>query len=436
MNIWNRLQRYESENGAAPIAIIGAGYVAGGVVSMLAQTPGVRPAIIINRTVEKAVQAFIDVGYSESDIVVSDDASVLANAIDSGKPAVTQHYAVIKDLPVRALVEATGAMDYGTEAILYTLEQGIHVVSYNAEVDALLGWLFHDKARLHNVVYTIADGDQPGAIFRLKQQVEAMGFEVDTLLNCKRYMDTSQTPSSGAGFASRDATSNIMTTAFGDGTKMQVEQAVVANATGIEPSILGMHGIKSTQENILRDCAAKLPKGKQVDYTLGGDFGAGVAVIAHHPNGVSHKKALSLYKMGNGPDYFFFRPFHLVHLELPATMAQVLLDNEPLVSVDQPHVAEVIAMAKKDLSSGEKLDCIGGYTAYGLIESTRRSSEYLPVGLVEFATVTAGIAANAPISLDNVKLDHSRAVVKEWMQMRSSWSKAANIQMKAASGTE
>lgn len=421
MNTWKRLERYEQQNGMAAIAVSGAGYVAKGAVTMLEQTPGVRPAIIINRTTDHAVQAYLDLGVSRTDIVVSDSAAVLADAIKAGKPAVTTHYRVVKDLPVKAVIEATGAMDHGTETVLYALEHGIHVISYNAEADALLAWLFHDKARAHGVVYTIADGDQPGALFRLKQQVESMGFEVDTLLNCKRYMDTSQTPSSGADFASRDATSAIMTTAFGDGTKMQVEQAVVANATGMAPSVRGMHGIETTQEHVLRDSAARLPTGKHVEYTLGGDFGAGVAVIARHPHVDAHKKALMLYKMGDGPNYFFFRPFHLVHLELPATMAQVLIDGEALASVKQPHVAEVVAVAKRDLSAGEKLDCIGGFTAYGEIECSQRAAGYLPVGLVEFATMVDEVAVDQPIPLAGVQLDQSRTVVKEWTQLQSAW---------------
>ncbi len=421
MDSWTRLQAFERENGQIPIAIVGAGYVASGVVHVLEHTPGVRPAIIVNRTPAHAIKAFTDLGVNEDDIVISDDPGILAKAIARQRPAITHHYDVLSNLAIGAVVEATGALDYGTRAILASIEYGHHVVSYNAEVDALLGWLFHKKARENGVVYTIADGDQPGALFRIAQQVENMGFEVTTMLNCKRYLNTHQNPSSGADYAARDTTSSHMTTAFGDGTKMQVEQAVVANATGMPPSIRGMHGIETTQENVVRDCAAALPDGKYIDYTLGGDFGAGVAVIARHENVTLHKKALSLYKMGDGPDYFFFRPYHLVHLELPATLAQVLLDQTPLASVTEPHVAEVVAMAKTDLQDGQSLDCIGGYTAYGLIDTYERASGFLPIGLVEFATMTCDVAVDQAIPLASVALDHSKVVVKEWEKLRIEW---------------
>ncbi|NNK91318.1 MAG: hypothetical protein HKO87_02695 [Acidimicrobiia bacterium] len=121
--------------------------------------------------------------------------------------------------------------------------------------------------------------------------------------------------------------------------------------------------------------------------------------------------------MGDGPYYFFFRPFHLVHLEVPTTIAEVLLDADPLATVDGPHVSEVVAMAKRDLESGESLDCIGGFTAYGLVDTAEGAKGQLPVGLVEFATLEADVAVDRPIPLEAVRLDEDRTVVREWLAL-------------------
>lgn len=414
MGIWQRLQRRADSTGHAPIAVIGAGYVATGVVQAIAQSPGMRPSLIVNRDADRAVAALTQMGVARDDIVISDSVDVLATAIRSGSPAVTSHSSAIVDLPIDVVVEATGALDYGTESILAMLDAGKNVVSFNAECDALLGWLFHQRARANDVIYTIADGDQPGVLFRLQQQVEAMGFDVTASLNCKRHLDVHQNPETGAGYAARDTTSSHMTTAFGDGTKMQVEQAVVANATGLIPDKRGMHGIESTVATAAVDIAATLSAPGRVDFTLGGDFGAGVGILATHPNAELHEKAMRFYKMGDGPEYFFFRPYHLVHLEIPLTIAELLLDNEPLATVDAPHVAEVVAIAKKDLVVGEQLDCIGGFSAYGHIDTAERAAGYLPVGLVEYASTTAPVQQDEPIPLASVKLDTSRTVVREW----------------------
>lgn len=417
MGIWQRLQRRADSMGDAPVAIIGAGYVATGVVHAIAQSPGMQPSLIVNRNPDRAVAALTRMGISRDDIVVSDSVEDLAAAIRSGTPAVTTHSSAIVDLPIEVVVEATGALDYGTESILAMLDAGKHLVSFNAECDALLGWLFHQRARANDVIYTIADGDQPGVLFRLQQQVEAMGFNVTASLNCKRHLNVHQNPETGAGYAARDTTSSHMTTAFGDGTKMQVEQAVVANATGLIPDKRGMHGIESTVANAAVDIAATLSAPGRVDFTLGGDFGAGVGILASHPNGALHAQAMRFYKMGDGPEYFFFRPYHLVHLEVPLTVAELLLDNEPLVTVDAPHVAEVVAIAKKDLAVEEQLDCIGGFSAYGHIDTAEGAAGYLPVGLVEYASMTSAVAQDQPIPLASVRLDTSRRVVREWMAL-------------------
>ena len=417
MGIWNRLARRSEDSGDAPIAVVGAGYVGTGVVHSIAQSPGMNPSLVVNRNTERAVAALTDLGIATDDVVVSDSVDELASAIRAGQPAVTSHAGVVADLPIEVVVEATGALDYGTETILAMLDAGKHVVSFNAESDALLGWLFHERARSNDVIYTIADGDQPGVLFRLHQQVEAMGFEVTASLNCKRHLDVHQNPDTGAGYAARDTTSAHMTTSFGDGTKMQVEQAVVANATGLIPDVRGMHGIESTVATASVDIPAALSAPGRVDFTLGGDFGAGVGVIAQHPNHDLHEKAMRFYKMGDGPDYFFFRPYHLVHLEVPMTIAELLLDREPLVTIDEPHVAEVVAIAKKDLTSGEQLDCIGGFSAYGHIDTAENAKGFLPVGLVEYAKTTAAVPQDEAIPLSAVELDDSKTVVREWKQL-------------------
>ena len=417
MGIWQRLRQHEEQRGETPIAVVGAGYVGTGVVHSIAQSPGMRPAIIANRNIDRAVAALTKLGIDESEIVRSEDPAVLQAAITSGKPAVTTHASIVAQLPVSIVVEATGALDYGTETTLAMLDAGKHVVTFNAECDSLLGWHFHERARANGVIYTIADGDQPGVLFRLGQEVEAMGFSVSALLNCKRHLNVHQNPETGAGYAARDTTSSHMTTAFGDGTKMQVEQAVVANATGAIPDKRGMHGIESTVATASVDIPAVLSAPGRVDFTLGGDFGAGVGIIATHPNHELHQQALGFYKMGPGPEYFFFRPYHLVHLEIPLTIAELLLDNEPLATVDAPHVAEVIAIAKKDLSAGESLDCIGGFSAYGHIDTAKAAEGFVPVGLIEYAQMREPVSQDSPIPLDAVTLDETKTVVREWRRM-------------------
>ena len=436
MGLNSRLENLAKNKGDARVAIVGAGYVARGVLHMLKHTPAMAPGLIVNRSIDRALEALAELGVNQSDVTVSDDPVLLNKAISAGKFAVTQDYRALESVSIDVVIEATGAIDYGTQVILCALTASRHVVSYNAEVDSLLAWRFHRAADKYGVVYTIADGDQPGALLRLAEQVEAMGFEARAMINCKRHLNLHQNPNTGSAYSQRDTTSSRMTTAFGDGTKMQVEQAVVANATGMAPARRGMHGVKSTIDTLVQDTRSLWPETMPqqshvpdsqisngvVDYTLGGDFAAGVGIVARHPQGQLHAKAMSLYKMGDGPDYFFFRPYHLVHLELPLTMADILLHGEALARVDIPHVASIVAMAKKDLLPGEALDGIGGYCAYGLIDSYEAAREYLPMALSEYATLTKPVNKDQPVPLNSIKLDESKLVVQEWKALTALWT--------------
>ena len=371
-----------------------------------------RPALVVNRTLDRAVEAYRLSGQRPEDVVRSDDPGVLAQAIADRRPAVSPTADVIPALgQLDVVCEVTGAMDHGARVILAAMAAGAHVVSMNAEVDATLGWLLHDAARRHGVVYTVSDGDQPGVLLRHLEFVSGMGFRIIAAVNCKRNLDVHQDRAQSAAYARRDSTSLFMTTAMGDGTKMQVENAVVANCTGLVPDVRGMHGVRTTLEHAARDIPAVLSRFGVVEYTLGGDFAAGVTVIGTSDEPEMTAPYMRYFKMGDGPHYSFFRPYHLVHLELPVTVAQVMLDRMALGEVTRP-VAEVVAVAKRDLRPGEPLDGIGGDCVYGHVDTVERAAGVLPVGLTDHARVTRHVARDQPVPLDAVELDEDAEIVR------------------------
>ncbi|HEX6008678.1 MAG TPA: NAD(P)-dependent oxidoreductase, partial [Actinomycetota bacterium] len=282
MGIWSRMERWAEDGNEATVAVVGAGFVGRGLVHRLERSPGMRPALIVNRTVARAVSAYDAARGGAERVVVSDDADELDDAIAARVPAVTASFDVIEDLQgIDVVVEATGAIDEGADVVLRALESGKHVVSMNAEVDATIGHLIHSVAASTGSIYTISDGDQPGVLLRHIEFVRGLGFEIAVALNCKRNLDVHQTPESGRAYAARDSTSELMTTAFGDGTKMNIENAVVANLTGLVPDRRGMHGVRTSLSTVVGDLLQVLSRTGVVDYTLGGDFAAGVGVIAH-----------------------------------------------------------------------------------------------------------------------------------------------------------
>ena len=412
MSTFHRLAALgEADNRVIP-AIVGAGFVGRGLVLHLARTPGVAPPLVANRTPGRAVRLLEGAGHDPRVITVSDDPSRLSQAVAEGRPAVTADARVIPEVAgVGLLIEATGAMDYGTEAIRTALHAGLDVISYNAEVDALLGHLLTAEANAHGAVYSIADGDQPGVLLRVLDEVRSLGLRAVAAMNCKRNLDVHQDPESSREYAARDNTSVAMTTAFGDGTKMHIENVVVANLTGLTPLPIGTPGVRTTLAEVAADVAGEgFPDGF-VHFTLGGDFGGGVLVLAGSDQPDFDTPYLRYGKLGDGPLFPFFRPYHLIHLEAPTTIADVTLDRTALGRRTPRPVAECVTIAKRDLEPGTVLDGIGGAACYGTSAAAGEAEGLLPIGLSNHARVVRAVGADRPVTLDDVEIDEHAALV-------------------------
>jgi predicted homoserine dehydrogenase-like protein len=400
-----------SDVGDVAVAVVGAGFMGRGLVYQLGVAPGMRAAIVVNRTAENGVRAFELAGFGREAVVVTEDADRATSAIEDSRPTVVPSPELLGDIhPIDVVVEATGALEYGARVVLGALAARKHVVSLNAELDATLGYLLHAEAVRHGAIYTISDGDQPGVLLRQIDFVAGLGLEVVAAVNCKRNLDVHQNPDDSRPYAERDGTSVAMTTAFGDGTKMQMENAVVANLTGLVPDRRGMHGIPTTLAHAVDDVVRALSRPGVVEYTLGGDFGGGVFVIGRTENPFVGSY-LRYAKIGDERDFLFFRPYHLMHFEVPRTIAQVVLDKRPIATPPGPPVAEAVAVAKRDLEPGERLDGIGGFACYGHVDTVRRAEGYLPIGLAQGAIVTRQVARDEAVPLDAVELDSASELV-------------------------
>jgi predicted homoserine dehydrogenase-like protein len=426
MTLLNRLAKRERAGRSIGVAVAGAGLIGRGIVRQVDLTPGMHTALIVNRTIDRAVEAFVLAGRNRSDVVASERADQLQAAIDDGLPAVTTSLQAIRDLEgIDAAVEVTGAVEYGAKMALCAIEGGKHVVMMNAETDATVGCALKQLADDAGVVYTNSDGDQPGVLMRLIDYVQGIGFEIVAAINCKGFMDVHATPETIRPWALKQNTSLPMTTAFTDGTKMNIENAVLCNATGLVPDKRGMHGIKTDMNTALQDCIRAFRKHGVVDYTLGGNFGGGVFVIGYGNDPVMIQPLMKYLKMGDGPYYMFYRPYHLCHMETPFTIAEAVLDHEPTIAPLGRAVVEVVAIAKRDLRPGDMLDGIGGHTAYGEIELAEKARGYLPIGLAERALVTRAISKGEPIPLNAVQLRDDSVL----LELRAQQEKIVRMQV-------
>jgi len=412
------LEERERTGRPLAVAVVGAGMMGKGLVEQLWRMPGLRPALVANRTRSRAAAAWGLVPRSGAPLS-SDDPEALERAILERRPTITGDLELAASLePIDVVMEATGNVEVGARVALAAIDARTHVASLNAELDATVGCLLQGIASQRGVVYSNADGDQPGVLVRQVEWARACGFEVRAAVNCKGYLDPEATPESMREWVRArgiPALSLGMVVGFTDGTKMNIENNVVANSTGLLPLRRGMSGVRTTLAEALEALAPLLAEGKPfVDYTLGGDFGRGVFVVGSRPAAPEGPPYLDYLGLGPGPDHLLHRAYHLCAVEAPLSAAEAALRGEPTIPLAPAPLAQTVAVAKRKLEPDRPLEGIGGRDVYGRLDSTERSSGLLPVGLADAATAIGPVAKGAAVALDSVELDGSRLAVRLW----------------------
>jgi predicted homoserine dehydrogenase-like protein len=408
------LQAREAEGRPIRVAMIGAGFMAKGLSNQIVHsTPGMRLVGIYNRHLDKAVAAY---KYVSEDFapVVADSQSALDAAIERSQPVVTEDAFLLARSPhVDVLVETTGSVEFGARLILEAFKHGKDVVLLNAEIDATIGPILQVYAKKHGVVLSACEGDEPGVQMNLYRWVKGLGLIPRVMGNIKGLQDPYRTPTTQKGFAEKWGQNPAMVTSFADGSKISFEQAIVANATGFVVQSRGMSRGQEYRDDVMKigqlyDIERVRELGGIIDYVVGTPL-TKVYCLAEHTD-PKQQHYLNLYKMGEGPLYSFFIPYHLVHFEVPNAIARAVLFRDSVAKPLGGPVVEVCAVAKRDLKAGEVLDDYGCYMTYGEAVNAGEMSaqQYLPEGLVEGCTLKHAIAKDAVLTYDDVELPRDR----------------------------
>lgn len=304
------------------------------------------------------------------------------------------------------IVECTGDVVYATQVISDVLESDIPVVTMNSEVQVTTGsWL------LRRGYLTEAEGDQPGSIASLAENAIDMGFEPVLYGNIKRFLNHEPTEAEMIYWSEKNGISIKQTTSFTDGTKLQIEQALVANGLGAEIFSGGMEGVEtdSLQEGADLICEkASLLNVPVSDYILSRKLPSGVFIAATHSQ--EQSPSLRYLKMGVGPYYVLLQPNHLCHLEIPKTLKRVVAGGKPLLTNSPMPRYGVVAVAKRDLEIGDKIGTgIGSFQARGMAVSMKTHRNAVPIGLLNDAVVAKQVQKNEIIDFSSVELPESLA---------------------------
>lgn len=387
------------------VGLVGAGFSASQIAHQIVTVvPGLRLVAIANRSIGRAEAAYARAGVSRPRRVT--DALGLTRAIAERAYAVTEDPAALWECPeVDVVVESTGTIEHGARVALESIRHGKHVVLVNAELDATLGPILRRYADAAGVVFTDTDGDEPGVAMNLLRHVRSLGLEPVVAGNLKGLYDPYRTPATQAEFARRHNQKPEAVTSFADGTKLSMELAVLGNATGFGVGKRGMYGPALAD---VYDAPAwfadRARTGGMVDFLQGARPGNGAFVLARTGDPV-RADYLRYLKMGDGPLYVFYIPFHLPQLEVPNTIARAALLGDAAVTPLATPTVDAVAIAKRDLRAGEMLDGIGGYCCYALLEDyrTARDGDLLPMGCAADCVVKHAIPRDTAIRYADVE---------------------------------
>ena len=409
----NALRAREEEGRPIRVGLIGSGFMAQGLTNQIVNSvPGMEVVAVYGRRLERAVEAFRYAG--RDDVVTAATQDELEDGVRAGRPVASDDPSLLcRSEHIDAIVDVTGAVDFGSRVALEAFQHGKHVIAMNAEIDATIGPILHVYARKHGVMFSACDGDEPGLQMNLVRWVQGLGLVPRVVGNVKGLQDPYRDPETQKDFAEKWGQNPAMVTSFADGSKISFEQTIVANATGFKVLSRGMsRGVAFDGSPLdlpsLYDVDEVRELGGIVDYTVG-PSAVKVFCLAEHLD-PKQRHYLSLYKMGEGPLYPFWIPYHLPHFEAPNAIARVVLLGDNLAPALDGPVVEVCAVAKRDLKADEVLDEYGMFMTYGEAVNVEEMSagQYLPEGLVEGCRLRRDVSQDEVLTYEDVELPPGR----------------------------
>ncbi|PBB93672.1 homoserine dehydrogenase [Mesorhizobium sp. WSM3864] len=413
------LQRAEKQ-GPITIGLAGAGQMGTDIVVQVALMPGMRIGAISEVRPQAAIDAALLAGHDRSDIVQTPNAPAIDRAIEAGKIAVTEDlHALAAAGRIDVIIDATGNPNIGTLFALEVMKNGKHIVMLNVEADITIGRFLKEEARKAGVVYTGAAGDEPACTLEIIGFAKSLGFNIVAAGKGKNNpLKFDAVPADYEKEAAERNMNARMLVEFVDGSKTAIEMVAIANATGLVPDVPGMHGPTATLEELAsvlcpREDGGVLHRKGVVDYSIGKGVAPGVFCIIETKHPRVLERMIDL-KVGRGPYFTIFRPYHLTSLEVPLSAARAVVykraDMEPL---DHP-VAEAVAVAKTSLGTGQSLGMIGenDYRGFAMTWEDARAKGALPLGLAERAKVVKPVKAGDFLTYENCVPDDSMVITQ------------------------
>jgi predicted homoserine dehydrogenase-like protein len=424
---------FVAQRGAITVGVVGFGHMGSSLFAQLNRMAGLHPAAVSTSRPDE-VRRFLHLrcGVDDDRVLETADPVLAAARIADGWTVITTDALMLPRIAnLDVVVDATGKPELGARVGWASLEAGKHLATFNIEADSLFGSILRAKAQDRGMVYTGLSGDEPGAIMELYNFATLLAFDVVAVGKGKNNpLVPDCTPSAFANGVTGSPASVKSMCSFVDGTNTMIEMAAVANAIGFTPDIRGMHGPACTPADLSRTFAPVADGGilehhHVVDYATG-SIAPGVFAIVTADDPVVDG-IMAYVGIDDGPYRALFRPYHLISLEAPIAIAEAAIRGRTTVASDSTQrTAEVIAVAKRDLAPGDRIDGIGGFAVRGVIEhyDVADAEDCVPVAVLEGAVVVRPVGKGEPLTKGDVELPGRSAARTLWDRQRT-WLGAA-----------
>jgi predicted homoserine dehydrogenase-like protein len=433
------LAQRAAEGRPVTVALVGAGRFGTCVAAQLGQMRGVRLTTVCDIRPSNARAALQAAGYADDQIVEATAPDAAADAIAAGRAVIAADPFVAAHGTAEVVVEVTGVPHVAALVVSEALSHGRHVVNVTVEADILLGAYFVHLARSNGVVYSVADGDQPGVTRRLIDWAETLGYRIVAAGRGTRFYPSDAEGQPEEAFARYGFSQELverrrfnpqMYNSFRDGSKAQIEMTSLANMTGLVPDVRGMHqpsaGVRDlarlfcpkeyggllAREGVVELANAVAPDGESL---MPDEMTSGVFVVMGTDVPILGEDAALWGLPGHAGRFAaLYRPYHLCGIETPLSAVEAALFGRPTGAPLPTPAAECVAVAKRDLKAGEILDGSGGKLVVGAIEraTVARADDLLPLGLAYNAPLQRDIPRGQALSYTDVRLDESALHVR------------------------
>lgn len=408
------LRRQDELGRPVRVAQVGAGQMGSGLIAQLSRAKGIEVVAVADIAPDRAVGALERAGLPGA--VLCEDVTEAIERIERGERVVLRDGRLLPQLPVDLVLEVSGVPDVAASVAWASITAKKHVALMTVEADVTVGLLLASMANAGNSVYTVCRGDEPVECLELVHYAEDLGLTVVAAGKGKNNPNRPyDTPDDVRAEAEGKGMNPKMLCEFTDGTKTQLEMCALSNATGYPVDVSGMHGPACDLDELATMLVPEgdggiLGQSPVVEFVTGNVAPGVFVVVKSESDVVTHE--LDYLKLGKGPYYVLYRPYHLASIEAHLSIGQAVLEGTASFQA-ATWTSEVVARAKIDLPAGTVLDGMGGYHARGWTVPVQEARERnaLPMGLLAGAELVRDIAKDEVIGWDDVVLDESRPLV-------------------------